>query len=182
MPYEDDPIVNVIHNGIKEPIRLLVDHRHFAAAMKLVYSGIDTMAFLGMPANQDEVGAADFIAWCDDYLRLPGTEQLTGEEHYGARCGLLHTHSGVSRRSRQGRARMFQFVDEMDPPVRFEPSVTYELVVVSTRAMVGAFFAGVDRSLIAVFSDPERARAANERFANMFHQWQMPGSAVPEKV
>ncbi len=182
MALEDDPIVNVIHNGIKEPIRLLVEHNHFTAAMKLVYSGIDTMAFLGLPPGRVEVESADFAAWCNDYIKLAGAEQPSGEEQYGARCGLLHSHSGLSRRSRKGTVRVLQFADDMDPPVRFAPSIDPLLVIVSTRAMAEAFFAGVDRFLIAVFSDPERSRSANERLDNMFHQWPMAGSEEPEKV
>jgi hypothetical protein len=42
--------------------------------------------------------------------------------------------------------------------------------------------AGVDRFLIAVFSDPERSRLANERLDNMFHPWPVPGSPGAEKV
>jgi hypothetical protein len=47
-----DPIINVIHRGIKRPITLLLENECHPAAVILIYSGMDTMASLGMPASQ----------------------------------------------------------------------------------------------------------------------------------
>jgi hypothetical protein len=40
--FSRDSIINVIHNGIKQSIRVLLDHRCFGAAIILIYSGIST--------------------------------------------------------------------------------------------------------------------------------------------
>jgi hypothetical protein len=58
------------------------------------------MAFLGMPKGQESVTKADFVAWSERYIHLPGPEKLTGLDLYGARCGLLHNYSVYSDRNR----------------------------------------------------------------------------------
>ena len=50
-----DLVINVVHNQIKKSIRLLLDERCFGAAVLLILSGVDTMAYLGMPASQSDV-------------------------------------------------------------------------------------------------------------------------------
>jgi hypothetical protein len=111
MTFAEDLLINLVHRGIKEPIRLLLDNRFFTAALTLVYCGIDAMAFLGLPPEQEEVRRPDFISWCDRYLVLPGDAAPTGIEFYGARCGALHTHSGTSGFSRRGGARLIQYAN-----------------------------------------------------------------------
>jgi hypothetical protein len=162
-----DPLMNIVHRGIKEPIRLLLEGAYLEAALKLVYSGIDTMAFLGLPADSVEVAGSDFINWCERYLRLPGQEKVSSVELYAARCGLLHCHSGESRSHRQGRARVLHYFDK-GPPVLYRPDIDANLVFVSAQAIVDSFFEAVDRFLIELFSEPNRAEVANTRLQNMF--------------
>jgi hypothetical protein len=64
------------------------------------------MAFLDMPAQQQDVTSKDFVAWVDKYFRfpsLPCEDQLTGLDLYGARFGVLHTYSIISNLSRNGK-------------------------------------------------------------------------------
>src|SRR5688500_7661235 len=98
----DDPIFNVIQNQIKRSIKVLIENACHGAALILIYSGMDTMAFLGMPDNQQEVKAPDFIAWATRYIKFSGKEQVTGLELYSARCGMLHTYSPYSKITRNG--------------------------------------------------------------------------------
>ena len=66
----------------------------------LVYSGIDAMAWLDRPDGQADVTSTDFCAWSNNYLLAPN-QVLTSEDLYGARCGLLHSHTGESRKHRE---------------------------------------------------------------------------------
>ena len=50
-----------------------------------------------MPATHTEVASKDFIQWAFRHIRFPGTEQLTGEDLYGARCALLHSYTAQSK-------------------------------------------------------------------------------------
>ncbi|TAM55448.1 MAG: hypothetical protein EPN53_02880 [Acidobacteria bacterium] len=162
-----DPLMNVVHHGIKGPIRLLLEHDFFEAGLKLVFAGIDAMAFLGLPDGAVEVTGADFIAWCDNYLHLPGSEPVSSLELYGARCGLLHCHSGESRSRRQGTARLIQWTNK-GVPVLYRPDIDANLVFVSVQALVESFFEAVDRFLVELFREPGRAAVADARLQNMF--------------
>ncbi|MDA8117696.1 MAG: hypothetical protein M0000_10050 [Actinomycetota bacterium] len=63
-----DPLTNLIVE-VSEPIRLLLKANFFTAALKLIYSGIDTMAYLGLADGEVEVKAHDFENWCRRYCR-----------------------------------------------------------------------------------------------------------------
>jgi len=164
-----DPIINVIHNGIKRGIRVALENNCLPAALILIYSGIDTMAYLNMPADQDDVQREDFVEWAEKYVHFPCQQQVTGLELYGARCGLLHSHSTASRLSRENKVRQIGYVDKGIPEVQFNPSVSKELVMVSVTALADAFFRGVDKFLIDVFSDKQKAHSADERFKVLVH-------------
>ncbi len=162
-----DPLMSLVHHGIKEPIRMLLDHHLLEGGLKLVFAGVDTMAFLGLPHEAIEVTRADFVAWCDRYLRVPGRETVSSLELYGARCGLLHCHSGESRASREGRARVIQWMDR-GSPVIYRPDLDPDLVFVSIEALAESFFDAVDRYLVELFCEPTRAEVANSRLQRMF--------------
>ena len=165
-----DPIVNVVHNGIKEDIRVLLSNKRYRGVLILVYCGIDTMAFIGMPEGQVEVKSQDFIEWADKYIRFPCADQVTGDELYGARCGILHTYTPNSRLSRAGKCRMLGYMDKGVPEVRYNPQKSRELVMVSVPAIADAFLSGVDKFLIDLYSDKQRARVADERFKQLFQE------------
>jgi hypothetical protein len=73
-----DPIINAIHNGIKRGIRVTLQNNCVGSAVILILSGIDAMAFLEMPAGQDDVTRNDFVTWVERYIKFPCKEQLTG--------------------------------------------------------------------------------------------------------
>jgi hypothetical protein len=164
-----DPIINVIQNGIKRGIRVALENDCYPSAVILIYSGIDTMAFLNMPANQLDVTRPDFIEWAERYIRFPCQEQLSGLDLYGTRCSMLHTHSAFSRLSREGRCRMIGYMDQSVPEVIYNPDVDRELVMVSIQGLAEAFLSGVDQFLIDLFANPEKARLAEERFRLLVH-------------
>jgi len=78
----------------------------------LLYAGIDAMAWLDRPESSMDVTARDFINWTDKYL-LSG-DGLTGEDLYEARCGILHSLTGESKRHRELRARKLFYHREFD--------------------------------------------------------------------
>jgi len=125
------------------------------------------------------VGKADFIAWAKNYIQISGSEQLTGEDLYGARCSMLHAYGVRSRMSRAGKCRLIGYMNKSEPPVRFNPKVSKELVLVSLPALAAAFFAGVDRYLVDIFADGRRAPLAEERFKGLLHQLPTAGKLNP---
>ena len=56
-----DPIINGIHKGIRRGIEVAIQNGCLGSAIILVYSGIDAMAYLGMPTAQEDVTREDFL-------------------------------------------------------------------------------------------------------------------------
>lgn len=171
-----DPLTNVVWNGIKMPIRLLLEREYFPSALALTYSAIDTMAYLAMPDGQDDVTKSDFVSWCDSYVNLGGRHEVTGLELYAARCGVLHTHSPFSRLSRQGTVRLIAYVDDLEAPVTYAPDVDPSQVVVAVKALVEATFVGMDRFLVDAFANANKAPIVNARLDLLLHTFPYGGS------
>ena len=148
---DTDPLTNSIYQGIKRGIQTCIQNECLGSAVILIYSGIDTMAFLAMPENQTNVNRNDFISWCDKYIAFPGAEQVTGRELYSARCGMVHTYGVESNLTRNDDVRMIGYMDKSDPPILFEPKVE-NLVLVSIESLANAFHDGIDRFLVDLFS------------------------------
>jgi len=65
-----DPIINAVHNGIKRGIRVAIENDCLGSAVILILSGIDSMAYLAMPATQDDVTRSDFVRWAEQYIKF----------------------------------------------------------------------------------------------------------------
>jgi len=169
----EDPIVNVINNGIKRDINVALDNKCYRAAAILMLSAIDTMAFLAMPEQQEDVTSTDFIGWASKYIRFAGQEQLTGEDLYGARCAMLHSYGVRSRMSRQGRCRVLGYMDISVPPIRYDPKVSKEFVLVSLAGLRDALFEGINRFLIDLNKDRSSkiSMVADKRLGSLVHEY-----------
>jgi len=160
---ERDPISKAIYGGIKRGIQVAVANNCYGSAVILILSGIDSMAFLNMPASQADVKKPDFIGWVDRYMKFPCKEKLTGADLYGARCAMLHTYGAVSKMSRNGECRMVSYMSEAVPEIRFNPTVNDKLVLVSVPALAEAFYKGIDEFLVNLFTNKEKAKVAEDR-------------------
>lgn len=163
---KNDPIINAIYGGIKRGIQVTIENRSYASAVTLILSGIDTMAYLSMPASQQDVKQKDFVTWAERYIKLPCKEQLTGLDLYGARCAMLHTYGARSKLSREGKCRLICYMDKGVPEIRSNPHVKH-LVIVSVSALADAFFNGIDLFLVDLFSNKEKAAIAEERLKEL---------------
>ena len=75
------------------------------SGLTLLYSGIDSAAWLFSPRSQLDVKRFDFVQWCDKYM-IPGSDlPCSGVDLYAARCALLHTYTARSKLSREGKAK-----------------------------------------------------------------------------
>jgi hypothetical protein len=159
-----DLVADVIENGIRRPIELLMRQHFYPAALILAYSGMDTMAFLNMPAARTDVMRSDFIEWADKYLHLSANPQLTGRDLYAARCSVLHG-GAYSRLSRGGECSLIHHFargsdfDQSTSAAPFEKTA----VTVSVENLVTAFFLAVDSFLGEVSEDEHRAEAVQKR-------------------
>ena len=131
MNIAEDPIFNVVNKSIRRNIKIALENECYGAVIILVYSAIDTLAFLSMPKSQEDVQRQDFIDWVEKYLHFPCKEQLTGLDVYGARCGMLHNFSVYSKLSREGKCRRLLYADKLKPEIKYDPSISKEDVMVS---------------------------------------------------
>jgi hypothetical protein len=168
-----DPIVNVIQNGIRRDIDVLIENRCTRGAIILILAGIDAMAYLGMPADRTTVERKDFIAWVERWLRFPGAEQLTGADVYGARCAMLHNYGIVTRMVRRRECRMLGYMNKSKPEIRSDPEHP-EMILVSIEGLRDAFFKGIDEFLVYTFAGTKRKAAAQERLDTMVHELPLP--------
>lgn len=162
-----DPVINAINNGIRRGIEVTVANGCYGSAVVLMYSGMDSMAYLAMPDGQTDVTGKDFIDWADRYIKFPCKDQLTAADLYGARCAMVHTYGVYSKMSREGKSRLIGYMDKSVPEVRYNPAVNKQLVLVSVPALAEAFFQGIDRFLVDVFSDKARAPIVEARMRNL---------------
>jgi len=160
---ERDPITRAIYGGIKRGIQVAVENNCLGSAVILILSGIDSMAFLNMPASQTDVTKTDFIEWADRYIKFPCKEKLTGADLYGARCAMLHSYGVVSKMARDGKCRIVGYMSESVPEIRYNPSVNGNLVLVSVPALAESFYNGIDQFLVDLFSDKDKAKVAESR-------------------
>lgn len=175
--FDDDPIINAVHRGIKDDIDFVLSNRRLGAAVILIYSAMDAMACLDMPETQTQVTGADFIKWVDRYIRFPCRDQITGEELYSARCGMLHTYTIESKKTRSGKCRMISYCDRSIPEIRFDAKIAPNLVGVSIQAMKDALFRGIDDFLVHAFSDPSRIPVLEARLESLVQMFPYPKSS-----
>lgn len=162
-----DPVINAINNGIRRGNEVAVANGCYGSAVVLVYSGMDSMAFLAMPKGQTDVLRKDFIGWADRYIRFSCIEQLTGADLYGARCAMVHNYSVYSEMSRDGKCRLVGYMDKAVPEIMYNQEVSKELVLVSVPALAEAFSRGIDKFLVEAFSDKARAPVVEERMRKL---------------
>jgi hypothetical protein len=110
------------------------------------------------------------VSWAERYIKFPCTEQLSGLDLYGARCGVLHTYTIDSDLSRAGVCRRVGYMDKAIPEVAYNPVIDKSIVLVSVRALRDAFFSGVDSYLVDSFADQKKAPLLEERLRKLLHE------------
>lgn len=156
MEFSCDPLVNAIYTGMKPGIEATLEGECYGSALILIYAGIHAMVTLGMPAGHEEVTRADFTNWVDRYIRVGRLAQVTAEEFYSARCGVVHNYGVESRLTRGGSARKIGYMVGSYPPVRYDSKRDPDLVLLDILAFAGAFFDGVDNFLIDMMADAQK--------------------------
>jgi len=173
---DEDPFINAVHRGIKRDINVAMDNKCFRAVIVLIYAGIDAMGYTTLPPDEEEVTRNQFIAWANKYIRFPGSEQLTGEELYAARCAVLHTYGVESKLSRKGACRKVGYYEGIGvPPIMPGGAVAPGCVWVTITALRDAFFRGIDDYADEASHDPDRWMQIEERLHN-FLQHSTPGA------
>jgi len=153
-----------------EAINICMGAGFAEAALTLLYSGIDTLAFLGAPAGAKDVKQDDFVKWCDRYIVPLLSSTAAGADLYGARCGVLHTSSAASRMGRQGDAREVWYHFKDRAGVNLMANTPRPALMLEIEALVDAFGKGSRQFVADLEGDPVRRANAQER-AGQFFSW-----------
>jgi len=157
-------ILKIVQSDIKDPIRIVLKNKKYRSALMLILTGIDTMAYLSMPASKKNQDCYDFIDWVDRYLLFQCKEKLTGLELYITRCIILHSYSDYSSIMNLENCRKIEYTDQSNPEeTRYNPEESDKIVRVSVYALTDAFYKGVDRFFDYLFSNNVKALVAEKR-------------------
>lgn len=124
----------------------LLDRPKSLPALILFYSSIDIISSLTRPIGADDTNGAIFKDWVKKYMVDGRSVKYTEEDIWGARCGLLHTMSTESKKSRSGDAREIMYSGRSDLVSTMQTAVDPQFskyVFVHLHDLVTIFFDGV---------------------------------------
>lgn len=155
---------------IKGGIEACRERKFGGSMMKLVYCGIDTMAYLSMPdglSPQEMVSKqkSHFIDWVKDYLGYlyPGCKP---EYLWEARNGLVHSHSTESKNVKSGNVPSVVYVYRSRSPVSVgvDPNDRkVKRIMLSMERLIQEFFTGMDRFILELLADDHTRLRTIER-------------------
>ena len=131
------------------------DNDCFGACLILIYCGIDSMAYLSMPAVQTEVRKEDFVQWANQYLcpsLSNGIVSVTGDDLYGARCAVVHTFTSESRMTRNGSAKIIGYQYGGGLTTFFDPKVEPNMMLIRLEDFRDIFFNAIDKFLMETYA------------------------------
>lgn len=155
-------VEQLVHDTL-EAIALLNKHDRNTQALILLYSAIDTLAWLGTPAPQT-TGAA-FRQWVDQYVLAGSNLPCTSHDLYSARCGLLHTHTAESSSTATGAARQIWYWtgENSRKFLQYQAGNRTDVVLVRFADLVAAFLQGAERFWQDLAGDAVRRTPAEEK-------------------
>ena len=133
-------LTEAVHEAFKTPRKL--------PAFILLYTSLDIFASLTRPTTQEDTDGNIFRAWVAMYMLPDSGLACVPMDIWGARCGLLHTFTTESRKSRQGVAKQLQYVGDesiaTDLQQKIDPTLSKH-VFIDIKQFVGAFLLGLER-------------------------------------
>lgn len=166
-------------NDFTISIKILLDAGHTVPALILLYSATDFFVSLLRPESQPDTNGSHFKKWAEDYMIEHSLPTITSEDLWGARCGLLHTHSPSSKVSRQGKAREIAYyrAQALSPNMQNASDSGLKQVKAKGKiplnvdALYEAFENGLHRFLADVQRDPELEKRASYHSSRLFGVW-----------
>jgi hypothetical protein len=143
------------------------------AAVLLVFVGIDTMAFLSLPAGQNAQSKRHFIAWADKYMKAHSDQmyKYTGIDLYAARCSALHCFTAEGSFHRQfPRSMRYVFSDGG----RHYASLDSRLVVIGSLSLINHFVLAVDAFLTDIQNDAALRERVEARLPKLYARRPFP--------
>lgn len=115
-------VPSMLNDDFLKAIKLLLNNRHYISGLKLLFSFIDTLAYIEFGDKKD-----NFVSFLDAYIDLK-VLNVTSVEIWECRNSLLHMSSLESRKVKQGHIRrLIPHIGEDMPEflVQLEPNTGY---------------------------------------------------------
>lgn len=126
-----------------------LQHKYWLSAVKLIYSGIDNLAWLSRVHDRPNAGGKDFVDFVSRYFLPDSRLGCSSEELWGARCGLLHSNTAESGISRSGKGRYLSYAtglsSEEEGYEHMLPESRRKNVVISIDRLYAAYNRSIDR-------------------------------------
>lgn len=176
MSGNENDIGNLVYSAnVKELVeapQACMNKRYWLSTAKLIYSGIDNLAWLSRQHNEPNVRRTDFIKWVNQYLLPDSNLDCTADELYGARCGLLHANVAESDRTRTGTLRQICYATGASNPKDAYKHIRQGRnkynVIVHIKDLYDAYLSGIKKFNSKLDQDPGFASAIYERSNRLF--------------
>ena len=164
------PIHTVLHEDVKVGITACIESGAYMSAAKLIYAGIDLMAYLCMPEKsgkeQHHVHKRDYVKWIMQYLIFDEFLNITADDIHQARHAAVHRHS-LENKPGSRHIVLTQGPVDLTLPVPPEFTGGVDCVFVSVRKFADIFFQAIDQCVINVHQDREKLKLMEQRFNNV---------------
>jgi hypothetical protein len=164
-------------NEFTQAIKMLFDAGHTQSGLIVLYTAIDIFASLRRLETETDTNGHYFKKWVGDYMIAGSQRPFTSEDLWGARCGLLHTHTASSKVSRQGKARQLHYyrADSSISPDQqraFDSMAnTHGKQFVNVNLLYADFIEGLCRFSAEIQCNPELAKRVFHHCATLFGGW-----------
>ena len=151
------------------------------AAALMVFVGIDTMAFLGLPAGQNAQRKDHYVEWADRYMKAHDdqTYSYRGLDLYAARCSALHCFTAEADfHQRFPGAMRYVFSDGG----RHHQSVESRLVVIGLLSLINDFVLAVDAFLRDIQNDAALRARVETRLPKIYAKRPIPPEAQAPRL
>jgi hypothetical protein len=108
----------IIHGerGMLRGIDACLKQQCLVSAVTLIFAMLDALAALTRSQQAVETSGAIFKDWIKRYSGLESGLKCSADDLWGARCGVLHLHSPISRLSNQGKVKEIYYQWRHGPP------------------------------------------------------------------
>jgi len=151
-----------------DAIKQLVVANRYLQALVVLYSAIDTLAWVSLESG--DVTRSAFYQWVDTYIVPEKMIGCTAQDLYAARCAIVHSGTTESKLIRDGNARELWYVTSSSSAEHLQnyaQSADSNAHVIPFTLLVSAFAEGTMNFSRALVENPE----LNNRCVERMKQW-----------
>lgn len=146
-------------------------------ALVMLYAAIDILGSMLRPESEPDTKAEYFKKWVDDYMIGHSQVAFTSDDLWGARCGLLHTHTASSKLARAGKVRQLHYFRACGASV--PPAMQGAMIAMGAQgklfvdvdALCDVFEEGTRRFLAAIQRDATLEKRVRHHSSHLFGVW-----------